>query len=99
MYAIIQHSGRQFKVKQGDVILLDRTETSPGEEIRFDKVLFLDGKVGAPFVDGAQVTGRVKGMALGRKIYVQKFKRRKKYRRRTGHRQQYTKVEITSIEG
>lgn len=99
MYAIIQHSGRQFKVKQGDVILLDRTEAVPGEEISFDKVLFFEGRAGAPYLEGVHVTGRVKGPALGPKIYVQKFKRRKNYRRRTGHRQPYTEVEITSIEG
>ena len=64
----------------------------------FDRVLFVDGKAGTPYVEGAKVTGLVQGPASGEKIYVQKFKRRKNYRRRTGHRQSYTKVEIKSID-
>ena len=98
MYAIFKDSGRQFKVKEGDVILIDGKELPEGEEIQFDRVLFVDGKIGLPLVDGARVTGVVRGRAMGPKIYVQKFKRRKKYRRRTGHRQRYTKIEIKSIE-
>ncbi len=98
MYAIFKDSGRQFKVKEGDVILIDSTELPEGDEIQFDRVLFVDGKIGLPFVDGARVTGVVRGKEMGPKIYVQKFKRRKKYRRRTGHRQRYTKIEIKTIE-
>lgn len=98
MYAIIKESGRQYRIQQGDVILVDRMGASEGSEIQFDKILFVDGKVGLPYVDGAKVTGVVKGEVLGKKLYVQKFKRRKKYRRRVGHRQQFTEVEIKSIE-
>ena len=98
MYAIIKESGRQYKIQQGDVILVDSRELPEGSEIQFDKILFVDGKVGAPYVEGAKVTGVVKGNVLGEKIYVQKFKRRKNYRRRVGHRQRFTEVEIRSIE-
>jgi len=98
VYAIIQDSGRQYKVNQGDVILVDLKELSEGNEIQFKRVLYVDGKIGEPYVDGATVTGLVKGDTKGKKIHVHKFKRRKKYRRHTGHRQGYTKVEITSIE-
>lgn len=98
MYAIIKESGRQYRIQQGDVILVDRKGASEGSEIQFDRILFVDGKVGLPYVDGAKVTGVVKGEVLGKKLYIQKFKRRKKYRRRVGHRQQFTKIEIKSIE-
>ena len=98
MFAIIQDSGTQFKVNAGDVILVDRTGLEAGSEIEFNKVLFADGKIGTPFVDGASVKGVVKGEVKGDKVYVQKFKRRKKYRRRTGHRQHYTEVEIKAID-
>ena len=64
---------------------------------RFDQVLNVAGKTGTPFVDGAAVSGVVRGDVKGTKLYVQKFKRRKNYRRRTGHRQTYTRVEITEI--
>lgn len=98
MFAIIEDSGGQFKVASGDVILIDRQGLDKGSEIQFDRVLFVDGKTGTPYVDGAKVTAKVKGPAQGDKIYVQKFKRRKKYRRRFGHRQAYTEVEIKSID-
>ena len=98
MFAIIQDSGQQFKVQQGDTILIDHKSVSQGDEILFDRVLFVDGRIGAPYVEGAKVTGVVKGQELAKKIYVQKFKRRKKYRRRTGHRQRYIRIEIKSID-
>jgi large subunit ribosomal protein L21 len=98
VYAIIKEGSGQFKVQTGDVILIDRQGLEQGSDIQFDKVLFVDGRIGSPFVDGASVKGQIKGPSLGEKIYVQKFKRRKKYRRRVGHRQSYTKVEITSID-
>ena len=98
MFAIIQDSGAQFRVATGDVIHVDHREIEPGSEILFDRVLFANGRIGTPFVEGARVTGVVKGAALGDKVYVQKFKRRKNYRRRTGHRQRYIEVEIQSID-
>jgi large subunit ribosomal protein L21 len=98
VYAIIEEGSGQFKVQPGDVILIDRLGLEQGSDIQFDRVLFVDGQIGTPYVDGASVKGKIKGPALGDKIYVQKFKRRKKYRRRVGHRQSYTEVEITSID-
>ena len=84
-------------VRKGDTILVDKKNLDPGDEIRFEQVLNVAGKTGAPYVDGAAVSGVVRGVVKGTKLYVQKFKRRKKYRRRTGHRQMYTRVEITDI--
>lgn len=98
MFAIIQDSGQQFKVQQGDTILIDHKRFSQGDEILFERVLFVDGRIGSPYVEGAKVTGVVKCHELAKKIYVQKFKRRKKYRRRTGHRQRYLRIEIKSID-
>ena len=98
VFAIIQDKGRQYKVKQGDIIEMDRKNLAEGSTINFDNILFVDGKIGEPYVAGAKVTGVIKGEWLGKKLYIQKFKRRKNYRRRTGHRQRYTRVEITAIE-
>jgi len=95
--AIISDKGRQIMVRKGDSILVDRKKMQSGDEIVFDQVLSVEGKVGTPYVDGASVTGVVRGEVKGPKIYVQKFKRRKDYRRRFGHRQKYTRVEITNI--
>lgn len=97
VYAIIQDSGKQYRVREGDKIVVDRKNLGEGDEIDFNEVLFCDGKIGTPFLEGAKVTGVVRTHLKGVKIYVQKFKRRKKYRRRTGHRQKYTSVEITGI--
>jgi large subunit ribosomal protein L21 len=98
VYAIIKESGKQFKIQQGDEILVDKKELEAGHEIRFDRVLYVDGKIGTPYVEGAEVVGVVKGNVLGEKIRIQKFKRRKGYRRVIGHRQRFTKVEIKAIE-
>ena len=97
MYAIFSDKERQFMVREGETILVDRKNLQPGDEIRFEQVLCVDGKTGSPFLEGASVSGIVRGSVKGPKIYVQKFKRRKNYRRRVGHRQQFTRVEITGI--
>jgi large subunit ribosomal protein L21 len=110
MYAIIQEGGGQRRVKAGDVIdadLLSGGELAPGSPITFDKVLLIgsdDGKsvakIGAPFITGAKVTGEVvEGLVKGEKIHIFKFRRRKGYRRKTGHRQKYTSIKIISIVG
>jgi len=75
VYAIISDKERQFMVRQGDTILVDKKDLQPGEEIRFDQVLCLDGKPGTPFLEGAAVSGVVRGGVKGPKIYVQKFTR------------------------
>lgn len=104
MYAIIEESGKQFKVTGGDTILIDREAPPEGTDrrITFDRVLLVGGaggdtRVGAPLVAGATVTGEVLGQAKGPKIDIFKYKRRKGYRRRKGHRQHYLKVRITDI--
>jgi large subunit ribosomal protein L21 len=101
MYAIIEDSGRQFKVTSGDRILIDRPYDENAKQIRFDRVLLVAGegspKVGAPLVAGATVSADVIGPAKGPKIDIQKYKRRKGYSRTWGHRQKYTEVRITGI--
>ena len=103
MYAIIQDSGQQFKVEEGQEVEVDYREASAGEELTFDKVLALssgDGmKVGSPTVDGASVTATVVGVTQGPKLVVRKFRRRKNSRRKNGHRQMYTTVKIEKIAG
>jgi len=102
MYAIIEDGGRQLKVELGQVINVDFRDLPKGAEIRFEKVLALseDGqaKIGQPSLADVRVVGRVLGPVLGPKLVIQKFRRRKNYRRKRGHRQLYTQVEITALE-
>lgn len=101
MYAIIKDSGHQIKVEEGQEITVDYREIDKGEKIEFPEVLAVsddDGlKLGTPRVAGASVTAEVLGATLGNKLVVQKFRRRKNSRRKTGHRQVYTKVKIEKI--
>ena len=105
MYAIIEDSGKQFKVTGGDVIRIDREEHGAGlgdaKSITFDRVLLVAGegtpKVGVPMVAGATVTGDILRAVKGPKIDTIKYRRRKGYKRKIGHRQQYIEVKITAI--
>lgn len=100
MYAIIETGGKQVKVEEGQAVYLEKVVGEAGDEVTFDKVLFVGGdetKVGAPFVDGASVTGTVEKQGKGRKITVFKYKPKKNYKRKQGHRQPYTKVTINKI--
>ena len=103
MYAIIEDQGRQYTVRAGDVIRIDRRDANEKEQLTFDRVLMLRGeddtRVGTPTVAGASVTATVLGELKAKKIIVRKFKRRKNYRRKQGHRQKYTEIRIDSIEG
>ncbi|MEX0939322.1 MAG: 50S ribosomal protein L21 [Pirellulales bacterium] len=104
MYAIIADSGRQYRIEEGQVLDLDYRELSAGEELKIDRVLALGGgdggfQFGRPLLDSASVTAEVVGVVPGEKITVQKFRRRKNSRRKTGHRQLYTRVKIKSITG
>lgn len=104
MYAIIEDSGSQVKVAEGDKFEIDHRDAEPGSEITFDRVLMVGGgkgkaKIGAPYLDGAAVTAKVIEPRQGEKLDVFKFKRRKGYRRKIGHRQQYLAVEVTKITG
>ncbi len=102
MYAIIAADGRQYKVHPGDEIQVDlRDGAAAGDAVTFDNVLLVSGeagvKVGKPTVAGASVAAEVLGEEQGDKIYIQKMRRRKNFRRRTGHRQKYTRVRIGEI--
>jgi large subunit ribosomal protein L21 len=103
MYAIIADGGRQYKVEEGQILSIDlRDGVTQGASITFDQVLCVSGaggiKIGKPLVDGASVQAEVLvPVEKGEKLYIQKFRRRKNYRRRTGHRQKYTQVKISKI--
>ena len=101
MYAIIKDGGRQYKVSEGQELVIDYRDASSGDALQFDQVLAVsDGgqvKLGEPILGGANVTATVLGVLQGPKLTVQKLRRRKGYRRRTGHRQLYTKVQIDKI--
>ena len=99
MYAIIATGGKQYRVSQGDVIYVEKLNNQVGDEVTFP-VLMLGGdtvEVGNPTVAGAAVTGKVLQQGKGQKIVVFKYKSKKNYRRKAGHRQPFTKVEITAI--
>jgi large subunit ribosomal protein L21 len=102
MYAIIEDGGRQYRVEEGQVLEIDYRDTSSGDPITFEKVLVGrddDGvKIGTPDVAGATVTAEVMGTSQGQKLVVQKFRKRKNSRRKTGHRQLYTQVKIAKIQ-
>jgi large subunit ribosomal protein L21 len=102
MYAIIRSGGKQFKAEKGKTLRLPLMAAEAGSKVTFDEVLLSsDGKsitAGAPLVKGAKVVGEVVGEGKEPKIYVFKFKRRKNYRRKTGHRQGYTEVRITDLQ-
>ena len=101
MYAIIKHGTRQYRVEEGQEIEIDYREAAAGDEVKFEQVLAAgqgsDLKFGAPFLSGASVSANVVGTVQGPKLVVQKVRRRKNSRRKTGHRQIYTKVRIGAI--
>jgi large subunit ribosomal protein L21 len=101
MYAIINSGGKQFRVEEGETLRLEKLDAQPGDKIELDQVLFVkteDGvKVGAPLVENAKVTATILAEGKGRKVIIFKKKRRKQYRRKTGHRQLYTEVLVDSI--
>jgi large subunit ribosomal protein L21 len=101
MYAIVETGGMQFKVKEGDKIKVPKLPAQEGEKLSFDKVLLIGEKekplIGKPFVKGAKVQAEVLKLGKGEKVTVYKFKKRVKYRRKTGHRQEYCEVKINKI--
>ncbi|MBP5551309.1 MAG: 50S ribosomal protein L21 [Bacilli bacterium] len=99
MYAIIETGGKQYHVAQDEVIFVEKLEAEEGANVVFDKVLMLDNKIGAPYVKGAKVTGKVLAQGKAKKIIVYKYKSKKNYHKKQGHRQPFTKIQITSIEG
>ena len=101
MFAVFQSGGKQHRVSEGDVVKLELLTAEPGEEVVFDKVLLVangdDVNVGAPFVEAGKVTGEVLRSDRAKKVKIIKFKRRKDFLRRQGHRQWFTEVKITGI--
>ncbi len=101
MYSVIEQGGVQFKVKPGETIRVPLIEASEGTEITIDRVLLASNgdalKIGMPLVEGASVTAKVVSHFKDKKVLVIKRKRRKDYRRKNGHRQQYTRLQIVSI--
>ena len=102
MYAIIEDSGKQFKVAQGETIFVDVRQLGEDQkELEFDRVLYYRDDeailIGQPIIEGAKAVGSIKGIAPGPKLYPLSFRRRKNSQRRIGHRQKYLEVEITDI--
>ena len=99
MYAIIETGGKQYQVKEGDVLFVEKLDAE--DTVKFDKVLAVSAdsglSVGAPYVDGASVDAKVLAQGKGKKVIVFKMKPKKGYRNKTGHRQPYTKIEISKI--
>ena len=101
MYAIIESCGKQYKVSEGDVVFFEKLDAEEGKKVTFDKIVLVSDdkkvEVGAPYVKGVKVEGKVVEHGKGKKIIVYKYKAKKNYRRTQGHRQPFTKVEITKI--
>ncbi len=102
MFAIIETGGKQYKVNEQDIIFVEKLNAEEGAEITFDRVVALSGDngftVGTPVVAGAKVTAKVLKQGKNKKIYVLKYKAKKNEKKKIGHRQPYTKVQITKIE-
>jgi large subunit ribosomal protein L21 len=102
MYAVVSSGGKQYRVQQGETLKVEKISGEVGSPVSFDRVLmYSDGenvKVGQPILEDATVTGHIVEQGKAKKILVFKYKRRKRYRRKQGHRQQFTAVKIDSIE-
>jgi large subunit ribosomal protein L21 len=102
MYAVIRTGGKQYRVSEGQHLRVEKLPGSAGDKITFGEVLLLGGetpKIGRPLVQGAAVAAEITAQDRGKKLVVFKFRRRKNYRRKTGHRQPYTELKITGISG
>jgi large subunit ribosomal protein L21 len=102
MYAVIKTGGKQYRVAAGDKLRVEKLPGNVGDAVAFPEVLLVSGdtlSLGRPLVGGAKVEAKIIGQGLGEKITIFKFRRRKNYRRKSGHRQPFTAVEITSIVG
>jgi large subunit ribosomal protein L21 len=101
MYAIVATGGKQYRVKEGEKLRIEKLEAEAGDTVELDKVLLVgegeDVKVGAPYLEGAKVTATVAANGRGDKVKIVKFRRRKHSRKQMGHRQAYTEIEITGI--
>lgn len=101
MYAIIETGGKQYRVQKGDVLRVEKLDVEAGDKVTFDKVFLVangeEVRIGTPFVEGAKVEANVVENGKGKKIIVYKYKAKKNYRKKRGHRQPYTEIEITEI--
>jgi large subunit ribosomal protein L21 len=100
MYAVFKTGGKQYRVETGDRLHVEKVPGNVGDAVTFDQVLLVSGEklaLGKPLVGGAKVDAKIVEQGLGRKLVIFKFRRRKNYRRKTGHRQPYTALEITNI--
>ncbi len=97
MKAVIETGGKQYYIEKGTILYVEKLDAAEGDTIKFDKVLMIDGKSGTPYVSGAKVEGKVLKQGKAKKIVVFKYRAKKKYRRTQGHRQPYTKIEITTV--
>lgn len=97
MFAIIETGGKQYKVSEGDELFVEKLDAEAEGEVVFDKVLMVEGKVGTPYVEGATVKATVVKHGKGKKIIVYKYKSKKNYHKKQGHRQPYTKVKVVAI--
>ena len=98
MYAIFVTGGKQYRAAEGDTIYVEKLDGEAGQTVVFDQVLLAGDKVGTPLFDGAKVTGTIEKQGRGKKINVFKYKAKKNYHKKQGHRQSYTKVVINTIE-
>ena len=102
MYAVIETGGKQYKVSEGDTIFVEKLDVEAGAQVELDKILAVGGdaelKIGAPYVDGAKVVAEAVKNGKSKKIIVYKYKPKKGYHKKQGHRQPYTKLEIKKIE-
>ncbi len=103
MYAVIETGGKQYRVQEGDTLFIEKLDMNQGETVEFDKVLAVSKEgqlsLGTPVVDGAKVTATVLENGKAKKIIVFKYKAKKDYRRKQGHRQPYTKIKVEQIQG
>jgi large subunit ribosomal protein L21 len=102
MFAIIETGGKQYKVQEGDVLYIEKLSANEGDTVSFDRVLLVSGDngltIGSPLVSGAAVSAKVEKHGKGAKVIVYKYKAKKNYRRKQGHRQPFTKVVIDKIQ-
>ena len=103
MYAVIETGGKQYRVSEGDVITVEKLNVEDGANVELDKVLILgegsDIQVGSPYIQGAKIMGRVVENGKAKKVVIFKYKSKKDYRKKQGHRQPYTMIEILSLDG
>jgi len=103
MYAVIRTGGKQYRVREGSRLAVEKLDGEPGATIEFDQVLLVSDdagvRIGAPYLEGSKVTAVVQERGKGRKVGIVKFRRRKGYKRMKGHRQPYTRIQVTGIQG